>query len=132
MYMATDFYFRHSEENRRSDVGIYHCVFITCAFWKNYLTLNMKRPCVYILGNKNKSVLYTGVTSDITQRIMQHRNHTFGGFSARYNLTELLFVEYHPTMELAIDREKQIKSWSRDKKIDLIASQNPAWRNIDE
>ena len=92
----------------------------------------MKRPCVYILGNKNKSVLYTGVTSGITQRITQHRNHSFGGFSARYNLTELLFVEYHSTMESAIDREKQIKSWSRDKKIDLIASQNPAWRNIDE
>lgn len=80
-----------------------------------------------MLGNKNKSVLYTGVTSDI-----KHRNHSFGGFSTRYNLTELFFVEYHPTMESAIDREKQIKSWCRDKKIDLISSQNPAWRNLDE
>ncbi len=85
----------------------------------------MKKPCVYILSNPLHTVLYVGVTSDIEQRIVQHKNHTFGGFSAKYNLTQLLYVEEFCSMAEAIAREKQIKSWSRKRKDELIATVNP-------
>ena len=90
----------------------------------------MKKPCVYIISNQSHSTLYTGVTSDIEQRIEQHRNHTFGGFSARYNLTQLLYFEEYGTMAEAIAREKQIKSWSRKRKDDLISVGNPSWKDL--
>lgn len=90
----------------------------------------MKKPCVYIISNQSHSTIYVGVTSDITQRMVQHRNHQFGGFSARYNLTKLLHFEELGSMAEAIAREKQIKSWSRKRKDDLISSNNPAWRDL--
>jgi putative endonuclease len=90
----------------------------------------MKKPCVYILSNKSHSTLYTGVTSDIEQRVKQHRNHTFGGFSAKYNLTQLLHFEEFGSMAEAIAREKQIKSWSRKRKDELISDNNPSWKDL--
>ena len=60
----------------------------------------------------------------------QHRNHSFGGFSARYNLTQLVHFEEFGTMEQAIAREKQIKSWSRKRKVDLISTHNPMWVDL--
>ena len=90
----------------------------------------MKKGYVYILTNPNRSVLYTGVTSDLARRIRAHRTHRYGGFSARYNLTELIYWEEHPDIEAAIVREKQIKNWSRSRKIEQIATQNPTWRNL--
>ena len=90
----------------------------------------MKKPCVYILSNPLHTVLYVGVTSDIIQRIIQHRNRSFGGFSARYNLMQLLYVEEFGSMTDAIAREKQIKSWSRKRKDALIATTNPLWLDL--
>ena len=90
----------------------------------------MKKPCVYIISNQSHSTIYVGVTSDIAQRMAQHRNHQFGGFSARYNLTQLLHFEEFGSMAEAIAREKQIKSWSRKKKDDLISGSNPSWRGL--
>ena len=90
----------------------------------------MKKPCVYIISNQSHSTIYVGVTSDIAQRMAQHRNHQFGGFSARYNLTQLLHFEEFGSMAEAIAREKQIKSWSRKRKDDLISSNNPSWKDL--
>jgi len=75
----------------------------------------MKKPCVYIISNQSHSTIYVGVTSDIAQRMVQHRNHQFGGFSARYNLTQLLHFEEFGSMAEAIAREKQIKSYASAK-----------------
>ena len=90
----------------------------------------MKKPCVYIISNQSHSTIYVGVTSDIAQRMAQHRNHQFGGFSARYNLTQLLYFEEFGSVAEAIAREKQIKSWSRKRKDGLISSNNPSWKDL--
>ena len=90
----------------------------------------MKRPCVYIISNKYHTTLYIGVTSDIMQRMAQHRSGTFGGFSARYNLSQLLHFEEFGSMDAAIAREKQLKSWSRKRKDDLISNNNPEWKDL--
>ena len=92
-------------------------------------TANME-PCVYILTNAKKSVLYTGVTSDIRQRVLEHRNGVGSQFTRKYRLHQLIMVEDHPTMMSAIAREKQIKSWSRQRKVELIEKINPTWRDL--
>ena len=88
------------------------------------------RPSVYILTNENKTVLYVGVTSDVEQRIAQHRSGKGDAFTYRYGLRKLVFVEYHTTMISAISREKQLKSWSRKRKVELIRSINPLWKDL--
>ena len=87
----------------------------------------MNKCYIYIMTNKYNAVLYTGVTSNLQQRILQHRNKQFGGFTAKYNITKVVFLEEHSDIRNAIEREKQIKSWSRKKKDILIAEQNPEW-----
>ena len=87
-------------------------------------------PCVYILTNASRTVLYTGVTSDIRQRVLEHRNGTGSQFTRKYRLKVLLMVERHPTMMSAIAREKQIKSWSRARKEALISETNPGWLDL--
>ncbi len=91
-----------------------------------------KQPVVYITANKKYGVLYVGVTSDMVQRIHQHKQKTFKGFSAKYNCDLLVYYELHGTMEGAITREKQIKSGKRSYKLFLISSQNPEWRDLTE
>jgi putative endonuclease len=71
------------------------------------------RPCVYILASGKHGTLYTGVTSDLAQRIWQHRNDVVAGFTSRYGVHVLVHVEFHATMIDAITREKQIKKWRR-------------------
>lgn len=88
------------------------------------------KPCVYILTNDNHSVLYVGVTSDLKQRVDEHLSDVGCVFSRHYNLHKVVYIEYLPTMMAAITREKQIKSWNRARKIDLINSLNPSWRNL--
>ena len=78
-----------------------------------------------MLTNKDNNVLYTGVTSNLVQRVVQHRNKSYGGFSARYNLTKVVYVEELPNIRDAIAREKELKGWKRERKESLIASQNP-------
>ncbi|MDA9558233.1 GIY-YIG nuclease family protein [Vibrio sp.] len=87
----------------------------------------MKQPCVYILTNKSHTVLYIGVTSQLPQRIWQHKNKVVDGFSKRYQITELVWYEVHETMESAITREKRLKKWNREWKNALIAEMNPKW-----
>ena len=92
--------------------------------------LSIDKSFIYILTNKDNNVLYTGVTTDLTLRINQHRNKTFGGFSARYNLTKLVYFEEWPNITSAIQREKAIKRLPRRRKILLIERMNPMWREL--
>jgi putative endonuclease len=85
---------------------------------------------VYIITNKNNTVLYTGVTSDLIKRIYQHKNKTVKGFSKKYNLEKLAYYETFYDPETAIIREKQIKKGTRQKKIDLINNFNPGWKDL--
>jgi putative endonuclease len=86
--------------------------------------------CVYILANDRHTVLYTGVTSDLKRRLYQHREKLLPGFTNRYNVRRLVYYECGQDVYGAISREKQIKAGSRQKKIDLIVSMNPEWRDL--
>ena len=91
---------------------------------------NNKQYYVYLICNKNNTTIYTGITSDIKRRIWEHKNKTTKGFSSKYNLYKLLYYEIYNDPENAIIREKQIKSGSREKKIELIESMNPKWIDL--
>ncbi len=86
-------------------------------------------PAVYILTSKIQGVLYTGVTSNLPQRIWQHKHKIVDGFSRKYNVDRLVWFELHADMLAAITREKQIKKWNRTWKIELIESINPEWKD---
>ena len=83
-----------------------------------------------MIGNKNNTTIYTGITSDLKRRIWEHKNKTTKGFSSKYNLYKLLYYEIYNDPENAIIREKQIKSGSREKKIELIESMNLKWIDL--
>ena len=87
---------------------------------------------VYILTNKGKTVLYTGVTNDLTRRMYEHKNKLVDGFSKRYNLSILVYYETTTDVKSAIAREKQIKNLLRRKKEQLIATMNPEWKDLSE
>ncbi len=74
--------------------------------------------------------LYTGVTNDIERRVHEHKNHVVPGFTAKYRINQLLYFEEHDTPSAAIAREKQIKGWRRNRKIGLIQSVNPNWKDL--
>ncbi len=90
----------------------------------------IKQPAVYILARKRNGTLYTGVTSNLVQRVWQHKNNLVDGFSKKYSVHRLIFYELHEEMLPAITREKQIKAWKREWKINLIREQNPQWRDL--
>ncbi len=92
----------------------------------------MKQPCVYILASRRSGTLYVGVTSNLPQRIWQHKNDLADGFSRKYGVHLLVWFERHDTMEGAILREKQLKAGSRKRKIELIEQRNPDWRDLYE
>lgn len=86
---------------------------------------------VYLLTNKRNTVLYTGVTKDLVRRVYEHRNHLDkDSFTARYNVTKLVYFEHTSDIWAALEREKQIKKWSRAAKNQLVNSQNPAWNDL--
>ncbi len=86
---------------------------------------------VYIMTNKNKTALYLGVTSDLVNRVKQHKEHQFqNSFTDRYNIEFLVYYEELDTIEIAIAREKEIKKWSRPKKEVLVNSMNPEWKDL--
>jgi putative endonuclease len=88
------------------------------------------QPAVYILASQRNGTLYIGVTSNLVQRIWQHKNKLIKGFTEKYPVTQLVYFEQHSTMYQAIYREKQLKKWLRKWKIELIESQNPYWRDL--
>ena len=90
----------------------------------------MKTGHTYILFNKPKGTLYTGVTSNLPKRIYEHKNHLIDGFTKKYNVDKLGYYESCDDIRTAIEREKQIKGGSRKKKIALIENMNPNWRDL--
>jgi len=92
----------------------------------------MKAPAVYIMANKRNGTLYTGVTSDLSRRVYQHRHGVSEGFADRYGCKMLVYFEAHEEMSTAIAREKQIKAGSRRKKLALIEGMNPDWKDLYE
>jgi len=85
---------------------------------------------VYFLTNKPRSTLYVGVTNDLVRRIYEHREGLVKGFTQRYGLKMLVYFERYDTPYAAIQREKNIKHWSRNWKLQLIESMNPQWRDL--
>jgi putative endonuclease len=77
-----------------------------------------------------RRVLYIGITSHIEIRVRQHKRRAFGGFTAKYNVTNLVYFERYGSVGKAIRREKELKSWRREKKIELVESSNPKWRDL--
>jgi len=90
----------------------------------------MKQPCVYILASKRNGTLYVGVTSDLVQRVWQHKNDLVEGFTKRYRVHRLVWFELFGTIDVAIAREKAIKEWKRAWKIRLIQETNPEWSDL--
>ncbi len=90
----------------------------------------MKQPCVYILANRRNGTLYVGVTSNLVQRVWQHREEVFEGFTRKYGVHMLVWYERHESMGAAIAREKAIKEWKRRWKIELIEKQNKRWADL--
>ena len=91
-----------------------------------------KQYYIYILTNKSNKVIYIGVTNDIERRMFKHKNKLVEGFTKRYNLMKLVFYEVTEDVESAISREKQLKNWHRDWKINLINQFNPEWEDLSE
>jgi putative endonuclease len=89
----------------------------------------MKRYYVYIMTNRS-GTLYTGVTNDLTRRIAEHKQGTGSTFTTRYRITRLLYMEETDDIHAAIAREKQLKGWTRAKKLALIAAKNPKWVDL--
>ncbi|NOR17839.1 GIY-YIG nuclease family protein [candidate division WOR-3 bacterium] len=89
-----------------------------------------KQYYIYIMTNKRKTVLYTGVTNDLKKRVYEHKVKLVAGFTKKYNTDRLLYYEIFDDIYNAIAREKQIKAGSRQKKINLINSMNPAWKDL--
>ena len=87
---------------------------------------------VYLLTNWNHRVLYTGVTNDLQRRLYEHKHELADGFTKRYHVHKLVYYETTTDVRSAIEREKQIKSWSRDAKNKLISESNPAWNDLSE
>ena len=85
---------------------------------------------VYILCNKNRNVLYVGVTSHLARRTYEHKQKTTPGLTSRYNVDQLVYYEFYPAITDAITREKMIKKKSRRGKIKLIEAMNPTWRDL--
>ncbi|MBM3130882.1 MAG: GIY-YIG nuclease family protein [Chloroflexi bacterium] len=84
------------------------------------------------MTNKHNTVLYTGVTNDLSRRVFEHQSKIRGGFTSRYNINKLVYCEEFGEISDAIAREKQIKAGSREKKIDLVNSINPEWKDLFE
>ncbi|MCW1970063.1 MAG: GIY-YIG nuclease family protein [Anaerolineae bacterium] len=90
------------------------------------------QPVVYILASQKNGTLYIGVTSNLLERVNQHKSGLYDGFTQKYNVKILVYFENFPTMIEAITREKQLKKWNRAWKIQLIEENNPSWKDLSE
>jgi putative endonuclease len=90
----------------------------------------MRQPCVYILASRRNGTLYVGVTSNLVQRVWQHKEGVLEGFTKKYGVHLLVWYEIHATMPTAIAREKAIKKWNRAWKLALVERDNPTWRDL--
>ena len=85
---------------------------------------------VYLLASQKNGTLYTGVTSDLVKRVWEHREGVVEGFTSKYGVKDLVWFEVHDNAISAISREKQLKKWNREWKINLIQQENPTWRDL--
>jgi len=85
---------------------------------------------VYLLASKSYGTLYVGMTSDLVRRVWEHKNGVVPGFTRQYNVDRLVWFEVHDSEEAALRREKQLKEWQRDWKINLIERDNPHWDDL--
>lgn len=92
----------------------------------------MKQPAVYIMASRRNGTIYTGVASNLIQRVYQHRGALVEGFTSRYDAELLVWFEQHQTMEATIRREKQLKGWRREWKVALIETVNSRWDDLAE
>ena len=92
--------------------------------------VNVKKYYIYILTNWNNKVMYIGVTNDLIRRIYEHRNKLVEGFTKKYNVIKLVYFEEGESVVSAIEREKEIKKWRREKKDNLVKSLNPDWNDL--
>ncbi|MFM8771021.1 MAG: GIY-YIG nuclease family protein [Candidatus Kapaibacterium sp.] len=92
--------------------------------------MDNKQPAVYIMASKENGTLYVGVTTNLTKRVWEHRNSAVSGFTQRYGVKLLVFYELHGSIYDAIVREKQLKRWKREWKIELIEKFNPSWKDL--
>ena len=90
----------------------------------------MKQYYVYILASKKNGTLYIGVTNNLLKRVYEHKSNLVGGFTQKYNVHNLVYYEEHNDIGKAITREKQMKKWKRQWKIELIEQFNPQWRDL--
>jgi putative endonuclease len=88
------------------------------------------QPCVYILTSQRNGTLYIGVTSDLIKRVWEHQSDVDEGFTKQYQVHTLVWYEVHESMESAITREKQLKEWRRQWKVELIEKSNPYWNDL--
>ncbi len=99
---------------------------------KSYYYAMNKNYVVYILTNYNRTTFYIGITSNLQKRLWEHKNKVIEGFTAKYNLNKLVYYEISDSAESAIKREKQLKNWHRDWKINLIKEMNPNFDDLSE
>ena len=92
----------------------------------------MKSFCIYILAHKKNGALYIGVTSDLIKRVYEHRNDLADGFTRKYKIQKLVYFEQVDNADAAITREKRLKKWNRQWKVDLIEKSNPDWNDLYE
>ena len=91
-----------------------------------------KTYCVYIMASERNGTLYIGVTSNLAKRVYQHKNNLIEGFTSKYKIDHLAYYEQTDSIYSAIQREKQLKKWSRKWKLDLIEKVNPDWNDLSE
>jgi len=87
---------------------------------------------VYLLTNWNNKVIYVGITNDLERRIYEHKEKCVKGFTEKYNVNKLVYYEQTPDINAALNREKEIKKWRREKKNRLVVNTNPLWRDLSE
>jgi putative endonuclease len=87
---------------------------------------------VYLVTNWNNKVIYVGITNDLERRIYEHKEKFVKGFTEKYNVNKLVYYEQTPDINAALNREKEIKKWRREKKNRLVVNTNPLWRDLSE
>ena len=92
----------------------------------------MRDYWVYILTSRDNKVIYIGVTNDLQRRVFEHKHKLLDGFTAKYNVHRLVYMESTMSIEAAISREKQLKGWRREKKAALVRTTNPEWRDLSD
>lgn len=90
----------------------------------------MRQYCVYIMTNQHNKVLYIGVTNNLPRRVYEHKNKFVKGFTEKYNVSKLIYFEQTEHVASALEREKQLKNWHRQWKINLINKFNPEWKDL--